>query len=96
MTDFKFGLNTLLTTRATRQMMLPGSNWLTEVPTILTVTEQIARTCSAGTQLSYRCKMTHYHGGIYKDPVEFQEGELTADLSPVKPIEPEKKGDDES
>ncbi len=83
--NFKFKVGQNVTTKAVRAMMdSDPRGYARTVPMLLTVGECVSTTCSGGTQLSYNCRVTH-DTSTTMTSVSFQEIELTADLSPVKP-----------
>ena len=82
--NFKFQLGQNLTTKALRAMMEADPDYARLVPIVITVLEQVSKTCSGGTQLSYNCRITHDRS-ITVVATPFQEIELTDDLSPVLP-----------
>ena len=84
--EFKFKVGDLLTTTAIREGMKGESGYVVHVPAILTVIECIRQQCSGGEQLSYGCRCTTvgHRASIVFGAQNFQECELTADLSSVE------------
>ncbi len=93
--NFEHEIGDELTTKASRRgmeiKMSQCGRYPVAVDLIITVVERHMTECSGGIQLSYKCRI-HSVGHeirIVLDYVDFNEIELTSDLSTLQPVEKE-------
>lgn len=93
--DFKFGPTAILTTEAHRlgMKMHQQRGYPTSVSMLLSVIDRSVSDGERGKGNTYYCRIEHvgHDQSISNSTIQMYEHELTDDLSPVLPPEPEKK-----